>query len=224
MVEKRFHDHINRKLDQTLLSRGLAIGNRARSFLTVYQQQMEYESRLKTQRTKRELHKYEQKLKQIKEAIDKPAAQQSEEEIYARMLYKIEEAEIYPENKKPKTEEELRQPSRHELVEDFETNVRSVFEQFYETAATKDRLEGLRDQEILDQIMDAPSKIKNRLRELLKKLHKHGVQLTEIGDIDYSKVKNPRIKKLFMDNPSVRVALLTEAIDFETPHKEHMKD
>ena len=102
--------------------------------------------------------------------------------------------------------------------------MRSVFEQFYETAATKDRLEGLRDQEIHDQIMDAPSKIKNRLRELLKKLHKHGVQLTEIGDIDYSKVKNPRIKKLFMDNPSVRVALLTEAIDFETPHKEHMKD
>jgi len=58
MVEKKFHDHINRKLDQTLLSRGLAIGNRARSFLTVYQQQMEFESRLKMQRTQRELHKY----------------------------------------------------------------------------------------------------------------------------------------------------------------------
>lgn len=40
LVEKKFHNHINRKLDQTLLSRGLAIGNRARSFLTIYQQQM----------------------------------------------------------------------------------------------------------------------------------------------------------------------------------------
>jgi hypothetical protein len=44
---------MQRKLDQTLLSRGLAIGNRAKSFLTIYQQQVEYESRLKVLRTKR---------------------------------------------------------------------------------------------------------------------------------------------------------------------------
>jgi hypothetical protein len=42
---------MTRKLDQTLLARGLAIGNRARSLMTTYQQQMEYESRLKTMRT-----------------------------------------------------------------------------------------------------------------------------------------------------------------------------
>jgi hypothetical protein len=44
---------MQRKLDQTLLSRGLAIGNRARSFFTIYQQQAEYESRTKTLRSKR---------------------------------------------------------------------------------------------------------------------------------------------------------------------------
>ena len=44
---------MQRTLDQSLLSRGLAFGNRARSFLNVYQQQAEYESKLKTQRTKR---------------------------------------------------------------------------------------------------------------------------------------------------------------------------
>lgn len=224
MVEAKFHSHINRKLDQTLLSRGLAIGNRARSFLTVYQQQMEFESRLKMQRTARELRKYEEKLKQVKAAIDKPSPEESEEEIYARMLYKIEEAEIYPENKKPLTDEERRQPTRSEVVHDFETNVRSVFEQFYETAATKDRLEGLRDQQIIDQIMDAPSKIKNRFRQLLKKLNKHGVTLTEDGQVDYSRVSNPRVKKLLMENPSVKIALLTQAIDFETPHKEHLRE
>lgn len=31
---------MQRKLDQTLLSRGLAIGNRAKSFLNIYQQQV----------------------------------------------------------------------------------------------------------------------------------------------------------------------------------------
>lgn len=53
MAEEKFQSHLNRKLDQTLLARGLAIGNRARSFLTVYQQQTEFESRLKAERAKR---------------------------------------------------------------------------------------------------------------------------------------------------------------------------
>lgn len=53
IVEEKFQDKMKRKLDQTLISRGLAIGNRARSLLTIYQQQVEYESRLKMQRTKR---------------------------------------------------------------------------------------------------------------------------------------------------------------------------
>ena len=53
MVEEKFQEKMKRKMDQTLLSKGLAIGNRARSFLTVYQQQVEYESRLKMMRTQR---------------------------------------------------------------------------------------------------------------------------------------------------------------------------
>lgn len=59
---------MQRKLDQSLLSRGLAISNRARSFLNVYQQQAEFESRLKTQRAQRELEKYEMKLQAIRQA------------------------------------------------------------------------------------------------------------------------------------------------------------
>jgi hypothetical protein len=57
---------MTRKLDQTLLARGLAIGNRARSLMTTYQQQMEYESRLKTLRTHREVIKYQQRIDSIK--------------------------------------------------------------------------------------------------------------------------------------------------------------
>jgi len=60
---------MQRKLDQSLLARGLAFGNRARSFLNVYQQQAEYESRLKEKRTKREMEKYDLKLKSIRELV-----------------------------------------------------------------------------------------------------------------------------------------------------------
>lgn len=40
IVEKEYQAPMKRKLNQTLLARGLAIGNRARSLLTTYQQQM----------------------------------------------------------------------------------------------------------------------------------------------------------------------------------------
>lgn len=39
LTEEKYHQKMQRKLDQSLLSRGLAFGNRARSFLNVYQQQ-----------------------------------------------------------------------------------------------------------------------------------------------------------------------------------------
>jgi hypothetical protein len=58
ITEEKYHERMQRKLDQSLLSRGLAMSNRARSFMNVYQQQSEYESRLKTQRSQRELEKY----------------------------------------------------------------------------------------------------------------------------------------------------------------------
>lgn len=76
------------------------MGNRARSFLNVYQQQMEYESRVKAERTRREMRKYEEKLEGIKNKVE--GEEESEEEMYARMLYKIEEAELFPENKPEK--------------------------------------------------------------------------------------------------------------------------
>jgi len=42
LTEAKYHERMQRKLDQSLLSRGLAFSNRARSFLNVYQQQVEY--------------------------------------------------------------------------------------------------------------------------------------------------------------------------------------
>ena len=72
--------------------------------------------------------------------------------------------------------------------------------------------------------MDAPGKIKRRLGSLLKKLAKYGVKLKPNGQVDYSNVTNPRIKKMLMENDEVKMALMTAEIDFELPHREQMKD
>ena len=83
---------MKRKIDQSLISRGLAIGNRARSLLTIYQQQVENESKLKMLRTKREVLKYEQQLKEIDEAIKRPIESEEEEQEakqYERIFQKI---------------------------------------------------------------------------------------------------------------------------------------
>jgi len=82
---------MQRKLDQTLLSRGLAIGNRAKSFLTLYQQQVEYESKLKVLRTKRELEKYEDKLNKLRSRIESDENAENEDELtsYERIFQKV---------------------------------------------------------------------------------------------------------------------------------------
>lgn len=89
IVEKEFQAPIERKLNQTLLARGLAIGNRARSLLTTYQQQMEYESKLKMLRTKREVVKYEDKIKKIKQKVEGRDETEDILESYKRVLYTI---------------------------------------------------------------------------------------------------------------------------------------
>ena len=51
---------MQRKIDQNRVARGLAINNRARSFMNLYQQQSEYEARLKVLRLERDISKYDQ--------------------------------------------------------------------------------------------------------------------------------------------------------------------
>jgi hypothetical protein len=84
---------MRRTLDQSLLSRGLAFGNRARSFLNVYQQQTEFEARLKTQRTRRELDKYDAKLNSIRETVESGSEDLLDRDVlgYERIFYEVKE-------------------------------------------------------------------------------------------------------------------------------------
>lgn len=49
-----------------------------------------------------------------------------------------------------------------------------MFSQFYEVAAYKDRLRGLTDEEIKENIMTSPSKIKRLSKEIVKYLKSKG--------------------------------------------------
>jgi hypothetical protein len=75
------------------LCRGLAFGNRARSFLNVYQQQTEFEARLKTQRTRRELDKYDAKLNSIRETVESGSEDLLDRDVlgYERIFYEVKE-------------------------------------------------------------------------------------------------------------------------------------
>lgn len=53
---------------------------------------------------------------------------------------------------------------RFAFIDSVERKFKHLFSQFYEHAATKDRLEGLTDAEIINQIQRSPSKVKRQTR------------------------------------------------------------
>ena len=68
------------------------------------------------------------------------------------------------------------------MITDLESNLENTFTQFYERAASKDRLKGLTDESIISQISSSPKKIKNQTRKLMKYLKGKGrVMINEKG-------------------------------------------
>lgn len=60
----------------------------------------------------------------------------------------------------PKTDSK----ERFAFIDNVEKKFKHLFAMFYEHAATKDRLEGLTDAEIINQIQSSPSKLKRQTR------------------------------------------------------------
>lgn len=59
---------------------------------------------------------------------------------------------------------EFKDEKRYDMVERLSKDFSNTFEQFYERAAYRDRLAGLTDEEIKEQIMVSPQKIKRQTR------------------------------------------------------------
>lgn len=94
-----------------------------------------------------------------------------------------------------------------------------MFSQFYERAGYRDRLRGLTDDEIREQIMTSPQKIKNQTRELIKYLKSKGdISIGPNGDLKVSDSFNPRLRAFIFSSPTIKIALLNDLIGYESPH------
>ncbi|EAS01672.1 hypothetical protein TTHERM_01207720 (macronuclear) [Tetrahymena thermophila SB210] len=218
-TEKIFQDRMQRKIDQNNLTRGIAINNRARSFMNFYQQMAEREARWKVQRMKRDVQQYlhEREIfeKEINDDGDMEDDFAEEENIYNRVLLKFQNAGM-PEI----TKQDEKVSTQREFIERSE----NMFKVYYERAAIYDRLQGLTDSQIRSEIQNSPAKMKKRTRNLVKKLERLGVVLKQDGEVDFSAVKNTNLRNKLEKDSNIKIALMLKDLEFEFPHKEHQMD
>ena len=270
MVEEKYQDRMQRKKADFILTRDAAINNQARSLMNFYQQQAEYEGRLKVLRMERDLLKYEDAKRTFEENImekseGNAAGERSEnfnadlnedlagansenlsdekilEEIksekneknanfsYRKVLEKIVvkasgSSAVDPDDLEKKSVEEEKKDAQ-ETVKSFLEGTRNVFALYLELAGMKDKLSGLKDQEISQMLRDSPKKFKARTKILRRKLEKFGIFLTEFGELDFSKSSAPEsIKKKLKENPLAKMALMAKELDFEFEHLEKKQE
>lgn len=100
----------------------------------------------------------------------------------------------------------------------MQSEFQNMFSQFYETAGYKDRLRGLSDEEIKEEIMTSPSKIKRLSRELVKYLKKKGgVSINASGEIKMSENIDAKLRSFINSSPTIKIAILHHLLGYENP-------
>jgi hypothetical protein len=134
--------------------------------MNVYQQQVEYESRLKMQRAVRDrIIKNIEEQPPAEEAYDYEQVNDDLISKYEKTLFKIV----------PAGQEESNEPvDSNELCADLVQRTRNLFDAYYAQASVKDRLHGLTDLEITKSLAASPKAIKTQVDKILKKLDKYG--------------------------------------------------
>lgn len=109
-------------------------------------------------------------------------------------------------------------PERTHFIETIEGKFKNLFKQFYEHAATKDRLEGLTDAQIMNQIQSSPSKLKRQTRELIKYLENNKIKISfENGEVVVKGDKAGKISQKIRNNNYLKMALLSDSLNYEKP-------
>ena len=80
---------------------------------------------------------------------------------------------------------------------------------YHQRANIHDGLKHLSDRELILKVRESPTKLKRAADGFLKKLRKHGVELTEDGEVDLSQVGNEAVRKSLAENLDlVKVTLM----------------
>lgn len=91
---------------------------------------------------------------------------------------------------------------------------------FHQRSHIHDGLKNLSNQEVIQKVREAPTKLKKSAQSLLKKLRKHNVRLDDNGDVDYRLVSDPNVaNELRKHEALVRLTLLQADLEFEYPQK-----
>ncbi|CAD8070204.1 unnamed protein product [Paramecium sonneborni] len=204
-AEMAFQAKMQRKIDQTKIANNLAITNQARSFMTLAQQEIEFDQRLKRDRLLRDLQ-----IQEFEKNSPMDPETQALMDNYRKSLIKVVHHDDKPEETTHKQDQEL-----------FKERATNVFDCYYRRVSTQDKLNGLSDKQILQNIRQSPQKIKRRLAKYLKILDQYNITLDDEGDFLMpedvpEKIKNQIEKAIFYH------AKLYEQIDFEYSHHEHL--
>ena len=105
------------------------------------------------------------------------------------------------------------------MVGSIEKEFKNVFNQFYQRASTKDKLEGLTDEEIINNIHASPNKIRRQNKMLIEFLKKKGsITVDHVGQVRVAETENPKLRDFLLTSPEVKIALLTEKLNYEKPN------
>lgn len=135
------------------------------------------------------------------------------ERNYVRVLHKIV-------NKLSPKSKSIGKEKRIEIVDEFLRNTKNLFRAYYKRAAAFDKLSGLRNDQIVQQLITSPKKIKKYTRDLRKQLHKYNIKLDAQGEVDYSECPHSHVVEKLKANPYVKIALMLEDLKFEFPYLE----
>ncbi|CAD8058497.1 unnamed protein product [Paramecium primaurelia] len=204
-AEMAFQAKMQRKIDQTKIANNLAITNQARSFMTLAQQEIEFEQRLKRDRLLRDL-----KIQEFEKNSPLDPETQALMDNYKKSLIKVVHHDDKPEETTHKQDEET-----------FTERATNVFNCYYNRVATQDKLNGLSDKQILQNIRQSPSKIKNRLRKYLKVLQHYNVTLDDDAEFQIPE-DVPENLRYQLEKGLFYITKLYDDIDFEYSHHEHL--
>lgn len=71
-------------------------------------------------------------------------------------------------------------------INEFADRVNNMFKVYYSRASSKDKLNGLTDDEIKRQIMIGPSKVRKQLQDLLRIAKKYNIRLGSNGELVFT--------------------------------------
>jgi hypothetical protein len=107
-----------------------------------------------------------------------------------------------------------------EIQEGFLDRTERVLRQHQQRSHIHDGLKNLSDAEVIQKVVESPTKLKRNAKAFLHLLRKHEVVLDQNGEVDHSNVKNEHVVEMLKRKEQlVKVTLMQADLEFEYPHK-----